>query len=105
MNAAKKATGTLAVVLCWAMLAPAAHAQDAAGVEALTGTLKKVRGTGAIMIGFRDASVPFSYVGPGRKPIGYSIDVCLAIVEEIKAELGTEAIAVRYLPVNPQTRI
>ena len=105
MNAAKKATATLLVLLCSAVFASVAQAQDAAGVEALTGTLKKVRSAGAITIGFRDASVPFSYLGPGRKPIGYSIDVCLAIVEQIKAELGTEAIAVKYLPVNPQTRI
>ena len=61
--------------------------------------------TGAITIGFRDASVPFSYLGPGRRPIGYSIDLCLAIVDQVKTELGNDAIAVKYLPVNPQTRI
>ena len=105
MNALRKATGTLAVLLCWALFASTAHTQDAAGIEALTGTLERVRSNGAITIGFRDASVPFSYLGPGRKPIGYSIDLCLAVVEQIKAELGTDAIAVRYLPVNPQTRI
>ena len=105
MNALRKVTGTLAVLLCWALFASTAHTQDAAGIEALTGTLEKVRSNGAITIGFRDASVPFSYFGPGRKPIGYSIDLCLAVVEQIKAELGTDAIAVRYLPVNPQTRI
>ncbi len=80
-------------------------AQDAVGVEQLTGTLKKIRTTGAVTIGFRDASVPFSYVGPGRKPIGYSIDLCLAIVEAIKAELSVDDLQVKYLPVNPQTRI
>jgi glutamate/aspartate transport system substrate-binding protein len=105
MNAAMKATRMLAILLCWPVFASVAHAQDAAGVEALAGTLKKVRTAGAITIGFRDASVPFSYLGPGRKPIGYSIDLCLAIVEQVKTELGTEAIVVKYLPVNPQTRI
>jgi glutamate/aspartate transport system substrate-binding protein len=105
MNEARKATKMLLVLLGWMSFATAALAQDSAGVEVLTGTLKKVRANGAITLGFRDASIPFSYLGPGRKPIGYSIDLCLAIVEEVKAELGIDAIAVKYLPVNPQTRI
>ena len=94
------------LVACAPMIGTtSALAQDAVGVEQLTGTLKKIRTTGAVTIGFRDASVPFSYVGPGRKPIGYSIDLCLAIVEAIKAELGVDDLQVKYLPVNPQTRI
>jgi glutamate/aspartate transport system substrate-binding protein len=105
MNAVEKAITALAALLCSALLASVSHAQDAAGVEALMGTLKKVRTTGAITIGFRDASVPFSYLGPGRRPIGYSIDLCLAIVDQVKSELSNEAILVKYLPVNPQTRI
>jgi glutamate/aspartate transport system substrate-binding protein len=82
-----------------------ASAQDAIGVEQLSGTLKKIEATKTVTIGFRDASVPFSYLGPGRKPIGYSIDLCLAIVDEVKSELGRDDIQVKYLPVNPQTRI
>ena len=94
-----------ALVACGAIVAPSAHAQDAAGVERLTGTLAKVRSTGAITLGFRDASIPFSYIGPGRRPIGYTVDLCLAIVDEVKATLGVEDVTVKYLPVNPQTRI
>jgi glutamate/aspartate transport system substrate-binding protein len=85
--------------------APQAVGQDAVGVERLSGTLKKVKETGAITLGFRDASVPFSYLNNARRPIGYSIDLCLAIVDSIKAELGLDDIVVKYLPVNPQTRI
>ena len=105
MSVANKAATRLVALLCCAAFASMAHAQDAVGVEALAGTLKKVRSTGAITIGFRDASVPFSYLGPGRRPIGYSIDLCLAIVDQVRTELGTDAIAVKYLPVNPPTRI
>jgi len=105
MNGASKTARTLLVLCGWAAFAGAAHAQDAVGVEALTGTLQKVNASKAITIGFRDASIPFSYLGPGRKPIGYSIDLCLAVVEQVKAELGNDAIAIKYLPVNPQTRI
>jgi glutamate/aspartate transport system substrate-binding protein len=86
-------------------MATAARGQDAVGVERLSGTLKKIKDAGAVTIGFRDASVPFSYLNAARQPIGYSIDLCLAIVDAINAELGLDNIAIKYLPVNPQTRI
>jgi glutamate/aspartate transport system substrate-binding protein len=95
----------LLAALVAASMTPAACAQDAVGVERLSGTLKKIKAAGAVTIGFRDASVPFSYLSAARQPIGYSIDLCLAIVESIKGELGRDDIAVKYLPVNPQTRI
>jgi len=88
-----------------ALHAAAPLAQDAAGVEALAGTLKKVKDSGAVTIGFRDASVPFSYLGPGRRPIGYSIDLCLAIVEQMRTELSVDDLQVKYLSVNPQNRM
>jgi glutamate/aspartate transport system substrate-binding protein len=85
-------------------------AQEAAGVEKLTGTLAKIRKAQQIVVGYRDASVPFSYIDPAsrmkvREPIGYSIDLCLALVEDIRGELGDDTIQVKYVPVNPQNRI
>src|SRR5579862_545399 len=56
--------------------------------EVLTGTLKKIRDGGSVTIGYREASFPFSYVRQGGPPIGYSIDLCSGIVDEIKRELG-----------------
>jgi glutamate/aspartate transport system substrate-binding protein len=98
--------GRLALIGCVACaLAAPASAQDAVGVAKLTGTLQKVKSTKTITIGFRDASVPFSYLGPGRTPIGYSIDLCLVIVEDIRGELGDDTIQVKYVSVNPQNRI
>jgi len=85
-------------------MAPAAWAQDAAGVEQLTGTLKKINTTRTITIGYRDASVPFSYLSAVREPIGYSIDICLQIVEDVRGELG-DTVQVRYVAVDTQTRI
>jgi len=101
-----RAFGRIALTLCVALgtLAPAA-AQDAAGVGKLAGTLKKVKDTRTITLGFRDASLPFSYLNPARTPIGYSIDLCLAIVEDVRAELGDDTIQVKYVSVNPQNRI
>jgi ABC-type amino acid transport substrate-binding protein len=87
-----------------------AIAQESAGVAQLTGTLAKIRKTGSVAIGYRDASVPFSYIDPSskmrvREPIGYSIDLCLALVEDIRGELGDDTIQIKYVPVNAQTRI
>ena len=96
---------TLIVACASAFFASFAHAQDAVGVERLSGTLAKVRATGSITLGYRDASIPFSYLSAARKPIGYSIDLCLAMVDAIKAELGNDNIQVKYFPVNSQTRI
>ena len=102
----------LALLVCFVAGASAspAPAQDAVGVTQLAGTLAKIKKTRMVTIGYRDASVPFSYMNaakdPGaRQPIGYSIDICLDIVEDIRGELGDDTIQVRYLPVSPQTRI
>ncbi len=93
-------------IACTTLLAASpASAQEAAGVEQLTGTLRKIKETGVVTLGFRDASIPFSYVNAARQPVGYSIDLCLAIVESVRAELGNAGIAVRYLSVNPQNRM
>ena len=86
-------------------MAAAAWAQDAVGVEQLTGTLKKINATKTITIGYRDASVPFSYLSAVRQPIGYSIDICTEIVEDIRGELGDDTIQVKYVAVDTQTRI
>ena len=78
---------------------PSAHAQDGAG-----GTLGKIAESGEIVVGHRESSVPFSYLGDERQPVGYSIDLCMKIVAAVEEELGEE-IDVRYVPVNPKTRI
>ena len=98
------AVPALAAALFVGGMAPAASAQDAAGVEQLTGTLKKINASKTITLGYRDASVPFSYLSAVREPIGYSIDICLQIVEDVRGELG-DTVQVRYVAVDTQTRI
>ena len=82
-----------------ALLAAPAFAQE------LTGTLKKVKDSGTITIGHRETSVPFSYLDEKQQPIGYSMDLCMAIVEEVKKELMMPTLIVKYNPVTSQTRI
>ena len=79
----------------------------ATGVTAqqLTGVLKKIKDTGEITLGHRDASVPFSYLDDKQQPVGYSIDLCLRVADAVKAELKLPAIKVKYNPVTSATRI
>jgi glutamate/aspartate transport system substrate-binding protein len=67
-------------------------------------TLKKIADRGAIVIGHREASVPFSYLDQNQKPIGFSVDLCLKIADAVKEELKKPDIKVNYVPVTPQTR-
>jgi len=91
---------SLAAVAAMALLAATpAIAQD------LTGTLKKIKDSGTITIGHRETSIPFSYLDEKQQPIGYSMDICAAVVEEVKKELGVVQLTVKYNPVTPQTRI
>jgi glutamate/aspartate transport system substrate-binding protein len=76
-----------------------------ASAEELTGTLKKVKETGAITIGFRDSSIPFSYLDDNQKPIGFAIDICYRIVDAVKKELKLDKLEVQFNPVTSSTRI
>src|ERR1051326_2554260 len=76
-----------------------------ANAEELTGTLKKVKETAAIPIGYRDSSIPFSYLDDNQKPIGFAIDICYKIVEAVKKELKLDKLTVEFNPVTSSTRI
>lgn len=68
-------------------------------------TLKRIEERGMVSIGHRETSIPFSYMGDDGKPIGYSIDICMKIVDEIRKELNKPDIQVKFVPVTGQTRI
>ena len=72
----------------------------------LTGTLKKIKESGTITLGHRDASIPFSYFGDNPElPVGYSHDLQLKVVEALKQQLDMPDLKVRYNLVTSQTRI
>ena len=75
---------SLALLLCTQL----AEAQSSR--HELTGTLAKVHNSGKITLGFREFSIPFSYLSARDEPIGYSVDLCRAIVEAIGEVLGRE---------------
>jgi len=74
--------------------------------ETLNGTLKKVFDSGVVTIGYREASFPFSFVRPGStQPLGYSIDLCHGVIDEIVRELHGKPTRTAYAPVTSETRI
>ena len=86
----------------FALLAALAVATTAAAQE---GTLKKIKDSGAITIGHRDASVPFSYYDDKQQPVGYAMDLCARIVEAVKTELKMQKIETKYQLVTSANRI
>jgi glutamate/aspartate transport system substrate-binding protein len=83
----------------------AALCASGARAEELTGTLKKVQETGAITLGYRDTSIPFSYLDADQKPVGFAMDICGKVVEAVKKELKLDKIEVRLTSVTSSTRI
>jgi glutamate/aspartate transport system substrate-binding protein len=89
-------TGTLFAMLLGCAVAGAAGAQD---------TLKKIRDSGAITLGHRDSSIPFSYYDDKQQVVGYAMDICLKIVDAVKAHLKMAKLDVKLNPVTSATRI
>ena len=75
----------------------------AAAADSLT--LKRIAETGIISIGFRDASVPFSYLDERQRPVGYTMDICMHIVEAVKRRLKLPDLTVKLTPVTSATRM
>jgi glutamate/aspartate transport system substrate-binding protein len=65
-----------------------------------SGTLAKIQQTGQIMLGHRDASIPFSYLDAEQKPIGYAMDLCARIVDAVRAELKMPSVKVAMQNIN-----
>jgi glutamate/aspartate transport system substrate-binding protein len=76
-----------------------------AGAQSLEGTLKKVKDTGTFTIGYRESSLPLSYLDDKQQPVGFSIELCRHVVEAVKSRIGMSNLKVEYNPVTSATRI
>src|SRR5262249_2646389 len=105
--AARAAAPWPAIVALVGLLAPAAPAgaQEAADIGKLSGTLKKVKDSGTITLGYRESSLPFSYLNRRNQPIGYSIDLCREVVEDVATELDGMDIRIAFVPVTAANRL
>ena len=99
-----KPKATLSVFLAGLLTAAALATGPAHAQEQLTGTLAKARESGAITIGYRESSVPFSYLNARKEPIGYSIELCRALVTAIEGTVN-KSLAIKWVPVTSDSRI
>jgi ABC-type amino acid transport substrate-binding protein len=73
--------------------------------QPVQGTLDKVKSVKAITMGYREASLPFSYVGEDKKPVGYAIDLCTRVAAGIQQQLGLNDLLIKWTPVTPENRV
>jgi len=86
--------------------APASHAQfEPPDPQTVSGTLARIKTTGVVRIGYREASIPFSFLDRSSRPIGYSIELCDAIVEEIGRTLDRDDLKVEFVKVTSDDRL
>jgi glutamate/aspartate transport system substrate-binding protein len=95
----KRTAFTALLALLASATIPSATAQES------TGTLAKLKRTGTITLGVRDGSVPFSYLDDQQRYIGYSIDLCLKVVDALRAQLALPGLKVAMNPVTSANRI
>jgi glutamate/aspartate transport system substrate-binding protein len=91
---------TLLASLC--LLQAATVTADAQSSDAVLDRIKK---NGTISIGYREASIPFSFLDDARKPVGYSTDICLKVVDAVREKLAQPQLSVNWVAVNLQNRI
>jgi glutamate/aspartate transport system substrate-binding protein len=93
--------GCLLLAAC--LLAPAASAQTVS--EGLSPTLANIKRTHVVRLGYRESSPPFSFLDQANRPIGYSLELCEAIVEEIGVEVDDPDLRIEYVKVTSDDRI
>src|SRR5271170_3326170 len=91
------------LLLAASLLASAASAQT--GGEGLSPTLANIKNTHVVRLGYRESSPPFSFLDPSSRPIGYSLELCEAIVDEIGVEVDDANLKIEYVKVTSDDRI
>ena len=82
-----------------------AQGTDDAPAHALTGVLKRIKETKIVRLGVRAAAVPFAFINASGQASGYSVDICRAIVDDIAAAIGVDALDIEIRRVTPVDRI
>src|SRR4051794_6510723 len=91
------------LLLAACLLATPAPAQTAG--EGLSSTLANIKKTHVVRLGYRESSPPFSFLDQSDRPIGYSLELCEAIVEEIGVEVDDANLKIEYVKVTSDDRI
>ena len=98
-----RSMGACGLWLAGCLLATAAGAQT--GGEGLSPTLAAIKSRHAVRLGYRESSPPFSFLDQANRPIGYSLELCEAVVEEIGVEVDEPSLKIDYVKVTSDDRI
>jgi len=98
-------TGIASFVALAATVVLACQPVRAQDPDVVSGTLARVKQTGTVRLGYREASIPFSFLDRAGRPMGYSIDICNAIVEEIGRTVDRDDLKVDFVKVTSETRL
>jgi glutamate/aspartate transport system substrate-binding protein len=99
----KRGLQAAGLLLAGLLLTTAAAAQTVA--EGLSPTLANIKKTHVVRLGYRESSPPFSFMDPSNRPIGYSLELCEAIVEEMGIEVDDANLRIDYVKVTSDDRI
>src|ERR1044071_6797625 len=72
--------------------------------QQLDGTLKKIKDSGTFTLGYLTSAPPFSFPGPDKRPVGYSIDLFIQIASRIQQQLGIN-LKLKWVPVTTENRL
>jgi glutamate/aspartate transport system substrate-binding protein len=98
-----RSIGVCSLMLAGCLLATAAVAQSAE--EGLSRTLAGIKNRHTVRLGYRESSPPFSFLDQANRPIGYSLELCEAIVDEISTEVDDPNLKIEYVKVTSDDRI
>ena len=103
--AARLLGAALLAVAAFVAASPSRAQVDDPDPGTVSGTLARIKSSGVVRIGYREAAIPFSFLGRGNQPVGYSLDLCQAIVDEIGRTLDREDLKVEFVRVTAEDRI
>ena len=75
------------------------------GTSAASMTLDRIKATKTVLLGYRESSVPFSFVDSSRAPAGYTVDLCQRVVEDLRRDLKLPDLQAKWVPVTVENRV
>ncbi len=104
MRGTSEMSSLAGLLLAVCLASTSAVAQDD-GSEGFSPTLANIKRTHVVHLGYRESSPPFSFLDPANRPIGYSLELCEAVVDEIGAEVDDPNLTIQYVKVTSDDRI
>jgi glutamate/aspartate transport system substrate-binding protein len=104
MRGTSEMSSLAGLLLAVCLASTSAVAQDDGG-EGLSPTLANIKRTHVVHLGYRESSPPFSFLDPANRPIGYSLELCQAVVDEIGAKVDDPNLKIQYVKVTSDDRI